>query len=114
MVVNYDSYNTEEVTAEDMIEAISARYGPATRPVAEIVLPSAYGETLRVIARWEDSQYSFNLVRFSSENSFGVVGFSKQLDALARIATVDSEVFRCSIDWKHSRSDRYTTNRNGM
>ena len=90
MVVAYDRYNTEGVTAEDMIEAISAQYGPATRPIAEIILPSTYAETVKVLARWEDAQFSFNLVRFSVEDSFGVVGFSKEVDALARIATVES------------------------
>ena len=90
MVVDYDRFNTEGVTAEDMIEAISRTYGPATRPVAEIVIPSTYNESVKVLARWEDAQYSFNLVRFSIEDNFGVIAFSKQLDALARTATVES------------------------
>jgi hypothetical protein len=90
MVIGYDRYNTDGVTAEDMIEAISRKYGPATRPVAEIVIPSMYSESVKVLARWEDPQYSFNLVRFSIEQSFGVIAFSKQLDALARTATVES------------------------
>src|SRR2546427_6473608 len=37
MVVNYDRYTTERLKDEDMIEAISAKYGVATRPIAEIV-----------------------------------------------------------------------------
>jgi len=90
IVVDYDRYNTEGVTAEDMIESISAKYGPATRPVAEIGIPSAYQETAKVLARWEDAQFSFNLVRFSVEDGLGVVAFSKQLDALARPAGVES------------------------
>lgn len=90
MVVDYDRYNTDGVTAEDMIEAISKKYGPATRPVAEIVIPSAYSITAKVLARWEDSQCSFNLVRFSTEDRFGLIAFSKRLDALARTATVES------------------------
>jgi len=52
MVVSYDRYNTDGVTAEDMIEAISAKYGPATKPVAEIVIPSTYSEAAKVVARW--------------------------------------------------------------
>ena len=90
MVVDYDRFNTAGVTAEDMIEAISRKYGPATRPVAEIVIPSTYSESVKVLARWEDAQYSFNLVRFSIEDNFGVIVFSKQLDASARTATVES------------------------
>ena len=36
MVVNYDRYKTEGLTTEDMVEGISANYGTATRPAAEI------------------------------------------------------------------------------
>jgi hypothetical protein len=43
-----------------------------------------------VIARWEDSQYSFNLFRSSYQPTFGMVGFSKRLDALARVATAEA------------------------
>ena len=38
MVVNYDDYRTEGLTDEDMIEAISAKYGTATRPDAKIIV----------------------------------------------------------------------------
>ena len=54
MVVNYDRYRTEGLTDEDMIEAISAKYGIAARPVAVIVLFSSsqvYNDHERVIAR---------------------------------------------------------------
>jgi len=86
--VNYDQYKTEGLTAEDLIEAISTTHGTATRAAAEISLPSIYGdnETLDVLARWEDAQYSFNLVRFSHEPSFTLVALSKRLDTLARAA----------------------------
>ena len=36
MVVNYDQHKTEGLTDEDMVEAISAKYGIATRPDAKI------------------------------------------------------------------------------
>jgi len=51
--VNYDRYKTEGLTAGDLIEAISATQGTATRAAAEIMLPSVYGndETLEVLAR---------------------------------------------------------------
>jgi hypothetical protein len=73
MVVNYDRCKTEGLTDADMIEAISANYGTATRPAAEIIFPSVYNESVKVIARWEDPQYSFNLVRSSSQPSFGML-----------------------------------------
>lgn len=92
LVVNYDRYRTEGLTADDLIEAISATYGAATRAAGEIMLPSVYGleETLEVLARWEDAEYSFNLVRFSHQPNFTLVGVSKRLDALARTAAIEA------------------------
>src|SRR5438552_1530119 len=55
MVVNYDQQKTEGLTDEDMIEAISAKYGTATRPDAKIILFSSlqvYNDSEKVIARW--------------------------------------------------------------
>jgi len=93
IVVNYDRYRTEGLTNEEMIEAISARYGTATRPTAKTIRFSSsqvYNESGEVIALWEDSQYSFNLLRSSYRPTFGLVGFSKQLDVLARAAIAEA------------------------
>jgi len=93
MVVTYDRYRTEGFTDEDMIEAISAKYGTANRPVAVIVLFSSsqiYNDNEKVIARWEDSQYSYNLYRSSNEPVFGMLVLSKRLDALAQTAIAEA------------------------
>ena len=93
MVVNYDQQKTEGLTDEDMIEAISAKYGTATRPDAKIILFSSlqvYNDSEKVIARWEDSQYSFNLFRSSYQPTFGILVLSKRLDALAGAAIVEA------------------------
>ena len=93
MVVNYDRYRTEGLTDEDMIEAISAKYGIAASPVAVIVLFSSsqvYNDHERVIARWEDPQYSYNLYRSSNQPTFGMLIFSKRLDALAHTAIAEA------------------------
>ena len=91
MVVNYDRYTTEGLTAGDLIEAISATYGTALNPAAEIILPSIYdeNESVKVMARWEDSKFSFNLVRSSHDARFVLVVLSKRLDVLARAAVVE-------------------------
>ena len=80
IVVNYDRYKTDGMTADDMIDAISPAYGVAVKPDAEILFPSAASENVKVIARWEDQQYSLNLVRSPYQPSFALVAFSKQLD----------------------------------
>jgi len=93
MVVNYDRHRTEGLTDDDMIEAISAKYGTATRPKATIILFSSfqvYNDSEKVIARWEDSQYSFDLFRSSYQPTFGMLVYSKFLDAPARAAIVEA------------------------
>ena len=92
ILVTYDRHATQGLTAEDMIQAISAQYGTATRPDVEISFPTneLHRSTEKVIARWEDSQYSINLFRSSFLNSFGLVMFSKRLDAQAEAAIAES------------------------
>ena len=93
IVVNYDQDRTDGLTDEDLIEGISAKYGTPTTPVAKIISSSAsqaYGDSEKVIARWEDSQYSLNLFRFTYGSSPGMLIFSKRLDALAQVAIVQA------------------------
>jgi hypothetical protein len=92
MVVNYSRQKTEGLTDEDMVEAISAKYGTATRPEAKILFSSfqVYNDNEKVIARWEDPQYSFDLFRSSYQPTFGMLVLSKQLDGLARAAIVEA------------------------
>jgi hypothetical protein len=93
IVVSYDRGETEGLTTEDMIEAISARYGKATKPAStELAFSSAqvYNDSEVIIARWEDSQYSYNLYRSLYQPTFGMIAFSKELDALARAATAEA------------------------
>ena len=85
MVVDYDIDKTNGLTSEDIIEAISARYGPALRPTVETLLPSAsFSEGVKVVAGWEDTDYSLNLVQSPYGLKFGLIAFSKRLDSLAQ------------------------------
>ena len=93
MLVTYDHSRTEGLTDDDMVEAISAKYGIATRPAEKIVLFSSsqvYNDSEKVIARWEDSQYSFNLFRSTYQPTFGMVILAKRVDALAQVASVEA------------------------
>jgi hypothetical protein len=91
MLVTYDSSATKGLTDEDMIRVVSAKYGVATRPVAIVNFPMnpSYKATEKVIARWEDSQYSLNLFR-SYGDTFALVMFTKELDAQAGISIAES------------------------
>ncbi len=92
MLVTYDSSATKGLTDEDMIRVVSAKYGGATRPVAVVNFPTnpSYHATEKVIARWEDSQYSLNLFRSSGSDTFALVMFTKQLDAQAGVSIAES------------------------
>jgi hypothetical protein len=90
MVITYDRYKVEGMTADDMIEGISATYGKAARPTAEVAMHSNYGEVAPVIARWEDSQYAYNLVRTGDRSSYALVLTSKRLDTAALAATTEA------------------------
>lgn len=103
IVVTYDRQRTEGMTAADMIESISATYGAATRPTAEIPLKSIYGEVARVLARWEDPAYSYDLVRTGDQTSFALILRSKQLDSLATAAIDAAE--KLDIKEAPSRAD---------
>jgi len=43
-----------------------------------------------VLARWEDSEYSYDLVRTGDRASFAMVLYSKRLETLAHAAIVES------------------------
>jgi hypothetical protein len=90
IVVTYDRDRVEGMTADDMIAAISTTYGKATTPKVEIAYESNYSEVAQVLARWENSEYSYNLVRSGYGDSFGLVMYSKRLDGLAATAIAEA------------------------
>jgi hypothetical protein len=89
--VTYDRTSTEGLTAEDMVKSISAKYGPATsvKPEVDSATNERYDMKQKPVATWEDSQYSFNLVR-SSSGSFELVIYSKRLNTEAEVALVEA------------------------
>jgi hypothetical protein len=92
IVITYDHERTEGLADQDLVEAISAQYGTATRPVGRVVtspMSQGYDDTESIIARWGDSQYSLNLFQ-SSSRSFGMVVLSTQLNAHARAAIAEA------------------------
>jgi hypothetical protein len=88
MVALYDRQKTRGLKTADVIEPISATYGVATTPTADIILPSRYKERYKVLARWEDSDYAFSLVRSPYDETFELVGISKRLNTLAEAASL--------------------------
>jgi hypothetical protein len=92
MVVTYDNHAIEGLTEDDMVRAISGRYGTGTRLYPEINLPTheVYQPRDTVIARWDDPQNSVSLIRSGIRESFELVVLSKRLDAEARASSIES------------------------
>lgn len=94
IVVNYDWDKTEGLTVEDMVDALAATYGPPMLPALPatpiFALSKVYADSDRIVAHWEDEQQSLSLVRPSYASTFGLVMFSKQVDALARSASIET------------------------
>jgi len=90
--VNYDTASTQGLTTNDMVKSISEKYGPATvlETAPDSALTDRYSNSERAVASWEDSQYFFKLVRSAFTNHFGLIIFSKKVNAEAEIAIADA------------------------
>src|SRR5258708_38690052 len=75
-----------------MVKSISAKYGPATGVESEIdpVMKARYNMKQKSLASWEDSQYSFDLVRPSFDNRFGLVIYSRRVNAEAQLGIAEA------------------------
>jgi len=92
IAISYDRYKTEGMTVEDMIDAVSTMYGPAETLTPPLKAASGrYGDEDEVVARWQDPQYSFDLIRTSYGPAFRLVGVIKSLDAQAQAAMAEAK-----------------------
>jgi hypothetical protein len=95
VVVDYDRDRTAGMTDDDLIDAISAQYGPRLKPgvkTRRAVTSQAEQESGTLVARWGDAEYSVVLYRSSYESGFRLVVDSPRLEALAR--TADAQATR--------------------
>jgi hypothetical protein len=92
IAITYDRYETEGLTADDFIEAISAMYGIAEMPTPSAnALQGRYGDEEEIVARWQDSQYCFELIRSSYGTTFRLVGALKRLQAPEQAAITEAK-----------------------
>jgi hypothetical protein len=93
MVVTYNSAGTQGLTSDDVIDAISAVYGPAGMPDDSVSISNSitYEDREKILARWEDEQYSFNFFRVSYGTGFGLVAFSKAVDVMANNSSREAD-----------------------
>jgi hypothetical protein len=109
MVVTYNRDRTEGLTAADLIDAISASYGPPVLPATPSIssaasVPGGQAAPLKwqepdlrtlayenkILARWGNAETSIDLFQTPYQSGFGLVVSSKPLDALARVAIAEA------------------------
>ncbi len=90
VLVNYDRHDTEGLTADDVVDAISAVYGMAAKVPASAKAAQGIYSQQEVLARWEDPQYYFDLIRLSYGPSFRLIGVLKRLEAPAQAAILEA------------------------
>ena len=88
----YEDTATKGLTADDMVRAISATYGIATRPVADPSAPAqlSYSSADVQVALWENSKYSVALSHSPLSDSFHLTLLSKQLNGQAESGIVEA------------------------
>jgi hypothetical protein len=79
------------MTVNDFTEAISAAYGPRTKPIAPATpLVEGYGGSEEVVAQWRDAHHRYDLIRSSYGPTFRLVGTQNELEALAQAAVAEA------------------------
>jgi hypothetical protein len=92
IVVNYDRYETEGLTTDDLVQAISVSYGIPALPVARAkTLSPTYEDPEEVLAQWQDPEHRFELIRASYGPTFRLIGVLKRLEAPAQAATLEAK-----------------------
>ena len=88
MSATYDRSAIEGLTTEDLVHSIAAKYGPPIKPPTEIEASKTgpQGPEEKVVALWEDAQYSLSLNRSYLANGFTLVMYSLQANAAADAA----------------------------
>jgi hypothetical protein len=91
ITIDYDRYQIDGLTVDDLVESISTIYGSAKRPaIAAGAAPASYTDHEEVLAQWQDPQYDFSLIRSSYGRDFKLVGTLRDLNARAEAATIEA------------------------
>ena len=95
IVADYDRRRTEGMSTNDMIEGISATYGPVTqvpsRAIGSQMMPTPpYGFPDTPLAVWGNAEFSVTLLRVTYPASYRLVVAHTALEALARAASAEA------------------------
>lgn len=89
----YDRRAVEGLTDEDMVHFISALYGTATNVAARLdpAPNDRYAIKQRLLASWENSCFSVELLRNSFADGFGLILLSRSINAQALAAVAEAK-----------------------
>ena len=91
IVIKYDGGETEGLTPDDMVEAISRTYGVVARAHAGVAVSSGrYSDEEQLLARWEDENHQVNLMRSSYGGRYSLAAVLKRLEEPARKALAEA------------------------
>ena len=94
ITVVYEARLVQGLTNEDLIEGVSAVYGPATLTAAAskgpVPAPPGAINASTAIASWQSADYRFTLMREVYPATFRLIGVSKGLEPLARAAETEA------------------------
>jgi hypothetical protein len=92
VVVDYDPHRTEGMSEADMIEGVSAIYGPTSKPVSRAVRATdlLYGAADTQIAVWGDADHSVTLVRVGYPKAFRLTVADAAIEKLARTSAAEA------------------------
>jgi len=90
IVVKYDGRETEGLTADDMVDAISQTYGVATHTTPSAKASAGrYSDEEQVLAQWHDAKHHFDLIRSSYGGRYSLAGLLKRLEEPAARALAE-------------------------
>lgn len=92
ITINYDRYETEGLTGDDMVEAISAQYGASAKaPPSAKAAESGFGDEAVGVAMWEDPEHRFELARLSYGPRYRLTGVLKSLEGPVQAAVLEGK-----------------------
>ena len=94
ITVIYDARLVEGLTNADLIDAVSAVYGPATLTSAASQGPAAVPPGMinatTALARWQSTDYEFTLMREVYPATYRLIGVSRRLASVARSSETEA------------------------
>jgi|SRR5271169_5044836 len=92
ITVNYDRDAVKGLTTHDMVQSLSAKYGNPIQLTPEIELQSKDQSAMdqKLLATWEDSLSTINLMQSGYSEGFTLVAFSRARNAQAETASAEA------------------------